>query len=71
MPDSLQLDRDACENLDSMIVPCCGQLRELNTGHLHKVAEIREYTGKCLSEEYTVRRTLNSIVAHVDCTINH
>nr|GMD12475.1 kinesin-like protein KIN-5D [Ipomoea batatas] len=51
---SLQLDRDACENLDSMIVPCCGQLRELNTGHLHKVAEIREYTGKCLSEEYTV-----------------
>ncbi|XP_019177658.1 PREDICTED: kinesin-like protein KIN-5D isoform X2 [Ipomoea nil] len=51
---SLQLDRDACENLDSMIVPCCGQLRELNTGHLHKVAEIREYAGKCLSEEYTV-----------------
>ncbi|CAH9072504.1 unnamed protein product [Cuscuta epithymum] len=52
--NSLQLDRDAYENLDSMIVPCCGQLRELNTGHLHKVAEIREYAGKCLSEEYMV-----------------
>ncbi|VFQ91454.1 unnamed protein product [Cuscuta campestris] len=52
--NSLQLDHDACENLDSMIVPCCGQLGELNAGHLHKVAEIRKYAGKCLSEEYTV-----------------
>lgn len=63
--DSLQLDHNACEKLDSMIVPCCEQLRELNTGHLDKVAEIREHAGKCLSEEYTVR-TLN----HIDCAIN-
>ncbi|KAJ8563660.1 hypothetical protein K7X08_032112 [Anisodus acutangulus] len=37
--DSLQLDRDACANLDSTIVPCCGELRELNRGHYHKVDE--------------------------------
>ncbi|XP_009792660.1 kinesin-like protein KIN-5D isoform X1 [Nicotiana sylvestris] len=51
---SLQLDRDACANLDSTIVPCCGELRELNSGHYHKVVEITEYTGKCLSQEYVV-----------------
>ncbi|XP_051131910.1 kinesin-like protein KIN-5D [Andrographis paniculata] len=51
---SLQLDRDACSNLDSMIVPCCGELRELNSGHYHKIVEIRENAGQCLLEEYTV-----------------
>ncbi|WMV56398.1 hypothetical protein MTR67_049783 [Solanum verrucosum] len=51
---SLQLDRDACANLDSTIVPCCGELRELNSGHYHKVVEITEYTGKSLSQEYMV-----------------
>ncbi|PSR90014.1 Kinesin-like protein [Actinidia chinensis var. chinensis] len=51
---SLQLDRDACGNLDSMIVPCCGELRELKKGHYHKVVEITENAGKCLLDEYTV-----------------
>ncbi|GFZ17960.1 P-loop containing nucleoside triphosphate hydrolases superfamily protein [Actinidia rufa] len=50
---SLQLDRDACGNLDSMIVPCCGELRELKNGHYHKVVEITENAGKCLLDEYT------------------
>lgn len=54
-PDSLQLDNDACANLDSMIVPCCGELRELNSGHHHKIVEITENAGKCLQEEYLVR----------------
>lgn len=53
--DSLQLDRDACGNLDSMIVPCCGELRELKSGHYHKVVEITDHAGQCLSQEYMVR----------------
>lgn len=51
---SLQLDHDACGNLDSMIVPCCGDLRELRSGHYHKIVEITEDAGKCLLDEYTV-----------------
>ncbi|XP_041995168.1 kinesin-like protein KIN-5D [Salvia splendens] len=51
---SLQLDHEACGNLDSMIVPCCGDLRDLNSGHYHKIVEITENAGKCLLEEYTV-----------------
>ncbi|KAK6142214.1 hypothetical protein DH2020_000011 [Rehmannia glutinosa] len=51
---SLQLDREACGNLDSMISPCCGDLRELNSGHYHNIVEINENAGKCLLEEYAV-----------------
>ncbi|KAK6142057.1 hypothetical protein DH2020_013886 [Rehmannia glutinosa] len=51
---SLQLDREACGNLDSMISPCCGDLRELNSGHYHNIVEIKENAGKCLLEEYAV-----------------
>ncbi|KAK6142088.1 hypothetical protein DH2020_012190 [Rehmannia glutinosa] len=51
---SLQLDREACGNLDSMISPCCGDLRELNSGHYHNIVDIKENAGKCLLEEYTV-----------------
>lgn len=29
-------------------------MRELNSGHYHKVVEITEYTGKSLSQEYMV-----------------
>ncbi|KAK6788099.1 hypothetical protein RDI58_016624 [Solanum bulbocastanum] len=51
---SLQLDCDACGNLDSMIVPSCGELRELKSGHHHKVVEITDHAGQCLSQEYMV-----------------
>lgn len=51
---SLQLDQDACANLNSMIVPCCGDLRELKGGHYHKIVEITENAGKCLLNEYMV-----------------
>ncbi|KAL6532629.1 Kinesin-like protein KIN-5D [Orobanche hederae] len=51
---SLQLDHEACRNLDSMTVPCCGDLRELNSDHHHKIIEITEGAGKCLLEEYMV-----------------
>ncbi|KAJ0490620.1 hypothetical protein HanHA300_Chr12g0457571 [Helianthus annuus] len=51
---SLQLDHDAHENLDSMIVPCCGELRELKGGHYHKIIEITENAGKTLLNDYTV-----------------
>uniref|UniRef100_A0A803PWF6 Kinesin motor domain-containing protein n=1 Tax=Cannabis sativa TaxID=3483 RepID=A0A803PWF6_CANSA len=51
---SLQLDHDACGNINSMIVPCCGDLRELKGGHYHKIVEITEDAGKCLLDEYVV-----------------
>ncbi|KAK4255008.1 hypothetical protein QN277_008071 [Acacia crassicarpa] len=51
---SLQLDHDACGNLNSMITPCCGGLRELNGVHHHKIVEITENAGHCLLNEYTV-----------------
>ncbi|XP_015935673.1 kinesin-like protein KIN-5D [Arachis duranensis] len=51
---SLQLDHEACENLNSMIVPCYGDLRELKGGHYHRIVEITENSGKCLLNEYTV-----------------
>ncbi|XP_047976646.1 kinesin-like protein KIN-5D [Salvia hispanica] len=49
---SLQLDREACETLDSIINPCCDELRQLNSGHHHKIAEITQNAGKCLLEDY-------------------
>ncbi|XVF46438.1 hypothetical protein PTKIN_Ptkin03bG0026800 [Pterospermum kingtungense] len=51
---SLQLDHDACGNMNSMIIPCCEDLRELNGGHYHKIVEITENAGKCLQDEYMV-----------------
>ncbi|CAI9759181.1 unnamed protein product [Fraxinus pennsylvanica] len=51
---SLQLDREACGNINLMIDPCCGNLRELKSGHYHKTVEITENAGKCLLEEYMV-----------------
>ncbi|KAG5524620.1 hypothetical protein RHGRI_031329 [Rhododendron griersonianum] len=50
--DSLQLDHDACGNLDSMILPCCGELREPKGGHYHNIVEIMKNAGKCLLSEY-------------------
>jgi len=55
LADSLQLDHYACGNLNSMIIPCCGDLRELKGGHYHRIVEISENAGKCLLSEYTVR----------------
>lgn len=55
LADSLQLDHDACGNLNSMIVPCCEDLRKLKGGHYHKTVEITENAGKCLQDEYMVR----------------
>ncbi|CAL0324230.1 unnamed protein product [Lupinus luteus] len=49
---SLQLDHEACGNLNSMIVPCCGDLRELKGSHYHKIVEITENAGNCLLNEY-------------------
>ncbi|MBA0850506.1 hypothetical protein Goshw_000404 [Gossypium schwendimanii] len=48
------LDRDACGNMNSMIIPCCEELRELKGGHYHKIVEITDNAGKCLEEEYMV-----------------
>ncbi|MQL80584.1 hypothetical protein Taro_013038 [Colocasia esculenta] len=51
---NLKLDDDACGNINSIIVPSRGELRELRSGHYHKVVEITENAGKCLEEEYMV-----------------
>ncbi|VVA20799.1 PREDICTED: kinesin [Prunus dulcis] len=51
---SLQLDHEACGNLNSMIIPCCGDLRELKGGHYHNIVEITENAGKFLLDEYVV-----------------
>ena len=51
----MQLDHDACGNINSMIIPCCGDLRELKGGHYHRIVEITENAGKCLLNEYIVR----------------
>ncbi|KAI3782388.1 hypothetical protein L2E82_12433 [Cichorium intybus] len=51
---SLELDHDACRNVDSMIVPCCGELRELKGGHYDKIVEITDHAGKTLLNDYTV-----------------
>ncbi|XP_010922468.1 kinesin-like protein KIN-5A [Elaeis guineensis] len=50
----LKLDHDAHGNIDSLIIPCHGELRELRSGHHHKTLEITENAGKCLEEEYLV-----------------
>lgn len=53
-PGSLKLDHDACTNIDSMLVPCREQLRDLKGGHYHKIVEITDNAGKCLEEDYVV-----------------
>ncbi|WJX91756.1 hypothetical protein P8452_73483 [Trifolium repens] len=37
---SLRHDHEACGNLNSMITPWCGDLRELKGGHYHRIVEI-------------------------------
>ncbi|WOL14877.1 kinesin-like protein KIN-5A [Canna indica] len=51
---SFKLDQDASANFNCMLVPCHGELRELKSGHYHKIVEITDNTGKCLEEEYIV-----------------
>ncbi|KAE8664973.1 P-loop containing nucleoside triphosphate hydrolases superfamily protein isoform 2 [Hibiscus syriacus] len=51
---SLQLDHEACANMNSIIIPCREELRELKGGHHHKTVEISENAGKCVEEEYMV-----------------
>ncbi|KAK9022334.1 hypothetical protein V6N11_002607 [Hibiscus sabdariffa] len=40
--------------MNSMIFPCCDDLRNLKGGHYHKIVEITENTSKCL-KEYMVK----------------
>lgn len=53
--DSLRLDHDARDDLDSIIAPCCKDVRELKSGHHHKIVEITDHAGKSLLTEYRVR----------------
>ncbi|KAF9675300.1 hypothetical protein SADUNF_Sadunf09G0017700 [Salix dunnii] len=52
--NSLNLDRDACGNFNSMVLPCCEDLREVKGRHYHKIVEITENAGKCLLDEYVL-----------------
>jgi kinesin family protein 11 len=47
-----------------MITPCCGDLKELKGGHYHRIVEITENAGKCLLNEYMVRKRLSCTVSH-------
>lgn len=51
---SLRLDHDARDDLDSIIAPCCKDVRELKSGHHHKIVEITDHAGKSLLTEYRV-----------------
>ncbi|KAE8656849.1 putative nfrkb [Hibiscus syriacus] len=51
---SIQLDRDACGNMNAVIFPSCDDLRNLKGGHYHKIVEITENAAKCLDDEYMV-----------------
>ncbi|KAL4189465.1 hypothetical protein AMTRI_Chr08g207260 [Amborella trichopoda] len=51
---ALKLDHDACGNIDATIAPCFSDLRELRSGHYHKIVEISQQAGKCLQEDYIV-----------------
>ncbi|CAA6654842.1 unnamed protein product [Spirodela intermedia] len=51
---NLKLDHDAWGNLSNLIDPCRNELRELRSGHRHRVMEITAEAGKCLEEEYAV-----------------
>ncbi|XP_021716249.1 kinesin-like protein KIN-5D [Chenopodium quinoa] len=51
---ALQLDHEARDNLDLIITPCCEDVRQLKSGHHHKIVEITDHAGKCLLTEYKV-----------------
>lgn len=51
---SLKLDEDVRGNIDSMIFPCHGELRDLKSRHHDKIAEMTENAEKCLEVEYMV-----------------
>ncbi|PKA49035.1 125 kDa kinesin-related protein [Apostasia shenzhenica] len=51
---SLKLDHDACANIDSIVEPSRVDLRDLRSGHYHKIIEITDSAGKCLEEDYLV-----------------
>lgn len=60
LADSLQLDKDASEDINSTIAPCSGGLKELRTHHDDSVVEIKQNTGKCLGHEYKVDEATSS-----------
>lgn len=45
-----------------MIVPCCGELRELKGGHYDKIVEITDNAGKTLLNDYKV-----TFLIHLTC----
>ncbi|KAJ6804908.1 putative 125 kDa kinesin-related protein [Iris pallida] len=49
-----KLDHGAKSEIDSIIVPCREELRELRSRHYHNVMEITENAEMCLEEEYVV-----------------
>jgi kinesin family protein 11 len=58
--NSLQLDKDASTDVNSTIVPCSENLKELRTHHDDNVVEIKQNTGKCLGHEYKVDEATSS-----------
>jgi len=48
---SLKLDEDVRGNIDSVIVFCHGELKDMKSGHYHTIAEISDNADKCLELE--------------------
>ncbi|KAF6167496.1 hypothetical protein GIB67_031697 [Kingdonia uniflora] len=65
--DSLKLDNEARGNIDSMLDPCCNDLRVLKSVHYHKIVEITENAGKCLEKEYMVSKLIAYICSVLIC----
>ncbi|KAK1389484.1 kinesin-like protein KIN-5D [Heracleum sosnowskyi] len=63
----LGLDHKACQNINSLTVPCQEDLKDMEIAHSQKIVEISEVSEKCLIKEYMVEdhscsttiRTLN------------
>ncbi|KAH6821999.1 P-loop containing nucleoside triphosphate hydrolases superfamily protein [Perilla frutescens var. hirtella] len=53
---SLKLDEEACGSVDWISSRCCGELRQLKSGHQQEIVEITENAGTCLLEDYMVDR---------------
>ncbi|KAF6135991.1 hypothetical protein GIB67_006883 [Kingdonia uniflora] len=49
--DSLKLKNKVRGNIDSMVDPCCNDLRDLKSRYYHKIVEITENADKCFEKE--------------------
>lgn len=59
--DLLSLDHKACQNINSLTVPCQEDLKDMESAHSQKIVEISEISEKCLIKEYMVSASENAL----------